>query len=253
VSGADPNAHAPGAIAEAPTRAREPAPRSRPEAAAPARLDLHEVSKRWDRHRPLIENLNLEVEAGTIVSITGPNGAGKTTLLRIAAGLIDPNAGTVRLDGLDPRRDRAQFQRRLGFLTAGSGGLYARISVRQHLEFWARIAFVPASMRDVACQRMIDLFGIADLVSSRVDRLSMGQRQRVRLAMAFLHDPRLVLFDEPWNSLDTQGADLLADVLRAFRAGGGTAVCCTPTGSELAARLDVDDVFRLQGGELARA
>lgn len=251
MSRGDRHAHGPGAAtANAPDRTGEPESKSGPEAESPARLQLRRLSKRWDPRRPLIENVDLELESGTIVSITGPNGAGKTTLLRVAAGLIDPNAGTVRLDGFDPHRDRGQFQRRLGFVSAGSGGLYARISVRQHLDFWARVAFVPASRRDEACRRMIDTFGIADLVSSRVDRLSMGQRQRVRLAMAFLHEPRLVLFDEPWNSLDAQAADLLADVLRAFRARGGTAVCCTPTGGELAARLDVDAVFRLQDGAL---
>jgi ABC-type multidrug transport system ATPase subunit len=252
VSGGDRDAHGPGAAtADAPDRAREVESRSGAEAQARARLELRSVSKRWDRRRPLIENVNLVLGGGAIVSITGPNGAGKTTLVRVAAGLIDPNTGTVRLDGFDPRRDRAQFQRRLGFVSAGSGGLYARISVRQHLDFWARVAFVPAPRRDEACRRMIDTFGIADLASSRVDRLSMGQRQRVRLAMAFLHEPRLLLFDEPWNSLDTQGADLLADVLHAFRARGGTAVFCTPTGGELAARLDVNAVFRLQDGELS--
>jgi ABC-2 type transport system ATP-binding protein len=235
--------------ADAPDRAQEHASPSLPETKIPARLALRGVSKRWDQRRPLIENVDLELEGGTIAYITGPNGAGKTTLLRVAAGLIDPNEGTVRLDGFDPRRDRVEFQRRLGFLSAGSGGLYARISVRQHLDLWARVALVPASRRHEACRKMIDTFGIAELVSSRVDRLSMGQRQRLRLAMAFLHEPRLVLFDEPWNSLDTAGAELLADALRSFRARGGTAVCCTPTGAELAAFLDVNAAFRLEDGE----
>lgn len=228
-----------------------------PVAPSPAplpRLVLEGVVKQWDARRPpILAGLDLELAPGTIVSLIGENGTGKTTLLRIAAGLIFPDRGEVRLDGLDPRRDRLEYQRRLGFVSAGSGGLYARMSASQHLDFAARISFVPRSERDRACDEAIERFQLADFAARRVDRLSMGQRQRVRLAAAFLHGPRLVLLDEPWNSLDAGGAAVLTARMTEFRDRGGSLLCCTPTGADLAAQVsEVDEILCLKDGRVHR-
>jgi ABC-type multidrug transport system ATPase subunit len=220
------------------------APRPRAVERVPAMLELpllsaRGITKRWDRRKPpLLDGVDLVVEAGRIVSLIGGNGAGKTTLLRILANLIFPDAGVVRLDGLDPKRQRREFQRRLGFVSAGYGGMYARFSPRQHLDYWARLALVPSSERHPARERTLARFGLEEFADRRVDRLSMGQRQRVRLAMAFLHDPKLVLLDEPWNSLDPAGIAVLTNVLLDFKAGGGTVVCCSPTGADIEEHAD---------------
>jgi ABC-type multidrug transport system ATPase subunit len=198
----------------------------------------------------VLDAVDLLLDSGTLAALTGGNGVGKTTLLRILAGLISPDAGHVRLDGLHPVRNRRDYQRRLGFLSAGYGGLYARFSTREHLDFWARLAFVPASKRPRACALAIERFELGDFASRRVDRLSMGQRQRVRLALAFLHEPKLVLLDEPWNSLDEQGVDVLTRALVDLRAAGGTALCCTPSGDEI--RSLADDVYAVEDGALRR-
>src|SRR3954462_15623441 len=92
-------------------------------------LELYDVVKRWRKDVPLLEGINLTIEPGESVWIGGRNGAGKTTLLRIAAGLIDPDGGLVRAFGLHPFRDRRAFQRRVGFLSAGNAGVYARLTV----------------------------------------------------------------------------------------------------------------------------
>jgi ABC-type multidrug transport system ATPase subunit len=213
-------------------------------------LVLEGISKVWDKKRgPVLDAVDLELAAGALVSLIGPNGAGKTTLLRIVAGLIAPDSGSVRLDGLDPFRDRREFQRRLGFLSAGQTGLYARLSVRGHLDYWARVAFVPRPARQRLIERAIERFSLSDFASRRVDRLSMGQRQRARLAMAFLHEPKLVLLDEPQNSLDDDGILLLNRVLGEFTAAEGTAICCSPSGD----RVDSpSDVLELHEGGLTR-
>jgi ABC-2 type transport system ATP-binding protein len=215
-------------------------------------LQAEGLTKRWQRGRlSVLETVDLAVERGTLISIAGANGVGKTTFLRILAGLILPDAGLVRLDGLDPRKDRVDYQRRIGFLSAGYGGLYARLSVRRQLAFSARISFVPAARRRFACDEAMARFGLFELAERRLDRLSMGQRQRVRLAIAFLHHPELVLLDEPWNSLDTEGERLLAATLIELRNRGGSAICCTPSGSELARHVtNIDRVLRLEGGSL---
>ena len=226
-------------------RALTTPPLSRPEG---GRLELSGVSKTWDRRRPpVLDDVDLTVEPGTLVSLIGGNGAGKTTLLRIAAGLIGADAGTVRLDGLEPFQQRRQFQRKLGFLSAGQSGLYARLPVEAHLEYWARIALLPRHDRPRVISQAVREFQLGDLIGRRVDRLSMGQRQRVRLAMAFLHEPRLVLLDEPQNSLDNDGIALLNDVIAGFTRERGTVICCSPGGDRIEG---AGETLELRNGKL---
>jgi ABC-type multidrug transport system ATPase subunit len=204
-------------------------------AVEPVRLTLQGVTKTWSKQvEPVLDHVDLELEANSLVSLIGRNGAGKTTLLRIVSGLMFPDSGVVELDGIRPDKKRRDYQSRIGFLSAGYGGLYARLSVRQHLDLWARLAYLPRRNRRAAIEVAINRFDLRELLATpRVDRLSMGQRQRVRIAMAFMHDPKLVLLDEPWNSLDDEGRELLISALEVFVVGGGTAICCSPTGAEI--------------------
>jgi ABC-type multidrug transport system ATPase subunit len=198
------------------------------------RIALRGVTKQWNRRKaPVLNGVELVLEPGRLVSIIGDNGVGKTTLLRIAAGLIFPDSGTVQVDGLDPRRDRRRYQQRVGFVSAGSSGLYARLSPAAHLDYWARLALLPPARRRTACAEAVARFQMDEFATRRVDRISMGQRQRVRLALAFLHQPTVLLLDEPWNSLDAEGLEVLVSALGDFAEKGGTAVCCSPTGEAI--------------------
>jgi ABC-type multidrug transport system ATPase subunit len=210
-------------------------------------LVLQDIRKSWGK-RPILEGLGLSVPRGALVSISGANGPGKTTLLRIAAGLIHPESGDVALDGLHPERHRRGYLARLGFLSAGDRSLYARLSGRRHLDFCARLALIPADRRGAAIAQAIDVFALNDFADRRADRLSMGQRQRVRLGMTFVHDPALVLLDEPMNSLDGEGLDVLAAYLERLCRRGGAAVWCSPEG--VPASLAADNELRLADGRL---
>src|SRR5207253_3292930 len=106
-------------------------------------LALNEVSKTWRGGGAVLQDVTLELRPGESVAVAGANGAGKTTLLRIAAALILPDSGTVTAGGFDPERDRTEFQRRIGFLSAGNSGLYGRLTAEHHLEFVARLALMP--------------------------------------------------------------------------------------------------------------
>lgn len=206
---------------------------------APAVLELAGVHKRWaGAERPVLDDMDLTLPAGQVVGITGRNGAGKTTLLRVAAGLIAPEAGTVSVLGLDLEEDRRACQRRLGFLTAGNSGLYGRLQVDHHLDFWSRLAMVPRTERAHRVRDARERFELGELGGRRVDRLSMGQRQRLRIALAFLHGPRLVLLDEPRTSLDDESTMLLAAAVAALAASGGAAVVCAPTREQTGVALD---------------
>ena len=155
---------------------------------------------------------------GEVVSVTGRNGAGKTTLLRILGGLVAPDRGDVVLDGIRLGTRRRAYQRQIGLLTPGDRGLYARVTVARHLDLWARLALLERDARAAAISDCYARFELAELADLRVDVLSMGQRQRVRLALAFLHAPRLVLLDEPANSLDLEALAIAARRGRRRRA-----------------------------------
>ena len=214
-------------------------------------LSAFGVTKRWRRNQaPILDGLDFELPRGSLIGLQGANGAGKTTFLRILAGLFLPDSGSVSLDGLDPVRQRRAYQRRLGFVAAGQGALYARMSVKGHLEYWARLALLPPGDRRTAVELALGQFDLLPLAGNRVDRLSTGQRQRVRLAMGFLHGPDVVLLDEPGNSLDEAGLDRLHSVIDDFRGSGKTVLWCGPSVRNLG--LELDALHELVDGKLVR-
>ena len=218
-------------------------------AASKPALELSGIYHKWrKRPSPVLDDVSLSLRPGTISWIGGRNGVGKTTLLRVAAGILIPQRGTVRMGALDPVRDRRAFHLRLGFVSAGDRGLSARLSVLAQLDLWARVAYVPAAIRDQRIGEAIAAFELQELSGARVDRISMGQRQRVRLAMAFLHAPELILLDEPRNSLDDDGYRVLGEQVRAAAARGAAILWCSPRGEDRV--LDFDESYSLHDGVL---
>jgi ABC-2 type transport system ATP-binding protein len=206
-------------------------------------LVLDDIARDWGG-RAVLDGASLTLEPGRVSWLGGVNGAGKTTLLRIACGLVAPHRGSVALDGLDPWHDREAFQRRLGFLSAGNGGLYARLTVHQHLRMWADLAYIPRARRAEAIDAATKGMALGELAERRVDRLSMGQRQRVRIAMTFLHEPDVVLLDEPKTSLDEAGIELLSAAIDAHAARGGAMLWCSPSLALGELRHDAAHVLR---------
>ena len=218
--------------APAPSVTAEREPLGTPRAEGPPILQLRGVTKRWKRgSEPVLDHVDLSLVRGTAVLLTGRNGAGKTTLLRVASGVIFPDSGGVELQGFCPQRSRREFSRRITLLSAGGGGLYARLSVRSHLDLAGRLALLSRAERTAATDRLLDAFDLRALTANRVDRLSMGQRQRVRVAMSFVHDPELALLDEPTTSLDNHGVGLLHAALSRMLSRGGAAIWCEPSGT----------------------
>ncbi len=213
-------------------------------------LELYGIVKSWRGPGRVLDGVNLVVPAGGAVHIAGRNGSGKTTLLRIAVGLIKPKAGVVASAGLYPELHRRRYQQRIGFLAAGDRALYARMTARDHLRFWSRLNFVPRARERGAIERAIVRFGLSELADRRVDRISMGQRQRVRLAGFFLHEPSVVLLDEPRNSLDDDGIELLVGWTDEVRQRGGAVIWCSPNGE--AAEIAFTERYVLDSGQLRR-
>jgi ABC-type multidrug transport system ATPase subunit len=212
-------------------------------------VTIEGAAKRWPgASEPVFEDVDLRLAPGRLAWVGGENGVGKTTLLRLITNVLEPDAGSVSVCGLHPVRDRREYQRRLALLAAGNAGLYARLTVRQHLDFWTRMTMVPRADRKHLEEKAISDFGLEQLVDRRVDRMSMGQRQRVRIAITFVHEPRLALLDEPRNSLDSAGSELLAAAVGRFKARGGSVIWCSPEGEELG--VTPDESYEIVGTKL---
>lgn len=216
----------------------------------PAALELRGVTKTWrSRSEPVLDDVALTLQPGGLAWLAGGNGAGKTTLLRIASSLLRPDHGTVLIGGRQLDEHPRECKRELGFLAAGTSGLYARLTVRQQLDYWSRLSFILPGERDAAIDAAITRFALEPFASRRLDRMSMGERQRVRLAMAFAHGPRIALLDEPRNSLDDVGIELLARVVGEHRATGGAVLWCSPLGDRPSVACDT--ALLLRGGKLS--
>ena len=175
-------------------------------------LTASRLTRRFDT-RLAVEDVSFELAPGEIVALLGPNGAGKTTTLRMLGGLIHPTSGSVLLDRHTVTPATASLLRAsIGFLTE-TPGLWERLTVRQNLTVYARLHGIASP--SLAVDRMLDLFGIADRSRDFAGELSKGLKQRVALARTLLHDPSIVLLDEPTVGLDPQSAhDVRQLVLR---------------------------------------
>jgi ABC-type multidrug transport system ATPase subunit len=208
-------------------------------AGPPPAVALAGVVKAFD-HRPVLRGVDLRVERGRAVAILGANGSGKTTLLRVVAALTAPTRGTVALFGRPPG---PQMRRRVGMVPHESL-LYDNLTVAENLRFFAGLYDLPsARAADVLAQP-----ALAPLAGRRARVLSRGQRQQVNLARALLHDPDLLLLDEPYTGLDVAAAARLTDVLRAERGRGRTLLFSTHDIEE--ARALGAEVGVLLGGRL---
>jgi len=162
-----------------------------------------------------VDDVSFELVPGEIVALLGPNGAGKTTTLRMLGGLIHPTSGSVLLDQqIVTAATAPRLRASIGFLTE-MPGLWERLTVRQNLTVYARLHGLASPA--LAVDRMLDLFGISDRGRDFAGELSKGLKQRVALARTLLHDPSIVLLDEPTAGLDPQSAHDLRELVRRLR------------------------------------
>jgi heme exporter protein A len=178
------------------------------------------LAKRYGAKR-IFEGLDLDVERGGFVVVTGPNGSGKTTLLRLVAGLVLPSAGELRVAA-----ERAQ----LGFL-AHEALVYRELTALENLDLYGRLYRVPERRERVGM--LLERFELWDVRNERTGSFSRGMLQRLALCRTLLHEPALLLLDEPFSALDAEGADLLERELAA-RSGAATFLVATHDASRLA-------------------
>ncbi|MDQ7014469.1 MAG: ATP-binding cassette domain-containing protein [Planctomycetota bacterium] len=161
---------------------------------------VREISKSYARIRA-VRGISFAVEPGEIVGLLGPNGAGKSTTMRIITGFLRPDQGSVEIDGFDTHADSLAARQRIGYLPE-SAPLYPEMSVRGYLDHRARLFSLDRTQRIKAINTALDRCNITDVARRRIGQLSKGYRQRVGLAAAMLHDPKVLILDEPSNGLD---------------------------------------------------
>ncbi len=164
--------------------------------------------------RPVLEDVSFELAAGGAIAVFGPNGAGKTTLLRVLAGSLRPTAGAVFLDGRSQEDLGRDWYRRIGVVSHKSF-LYRRLTVQENLTFYSRMFGLSDSSGRVA--ERLEVAGLSDRAGQPVSELSRGLEQRLAIARALLHDPDLLLLDEPFAGLDSAAAARLATTLGKLR------------------------------------
>ncbi len=222
-----------------------------------AALEIRGLVKRFDR--PAVDGLELTIRAGEFYALLGPNGAGKTTTLRMVAGLLQPDAGAISVFGIDALRDPIESKRIIAWVSdepmiyldalrdpieskriiawvSDEPMIYDKLTPFEYLEFVAGLWSIDAATAEARARELIEWLGLAPHAHERCQSFSRGMRQKVALAGALVHDPRLLILDEPLTGLDAGSARLVKDVL-AQRVRDGVTVIMTTHILEVAERM----------------
>ena len=166
-----------------------------------------------------VDGIDFTARDGAITGLLGPNGAGKTTTLRMLYTLMRPDAGSIAVDGIDALRDTLAARRHLGVLP-DARGLYKRLTARENIAYFARLHGLSGAALRARIDAMIALLEMQDIASRRTEGFSQGQRVKVALARALVHDPHNIILDEPGNGLDVMATRALREFLRRLRDEG---------------------------------
>jgi len=203
-------------------------------------IQLKSVTKRFG-DKAAVDNLSLEVERGEIFAFLGPNGAGKTTTIKMLTGLLKPSAGEVRVAGFDMAHNPLEAKKLIGYIP-DQPYLYDKLTGREFMKFVAELYAIEAPEADRGIDRLAEKFGMSDYLDALTEEYSHGMKQRVVIATALLHDPRIIVVDEPMVGLDPASARLVKDVFRERSRTGVTVFMSThtlPVAEEIASRIGI--------------
>ena len=193
------------------------------------------VSKRYGPTLAL-DSLDLDIARGEVFGLLGPNGSGKTTFIRLLAGYLLPTAGQLEIDGCDSVRDTLRARARIGYVPEAAP-VYGNMRVREFLTFMARLRGLPARQVGGAVDRVIDMLALGAVAHRPARVLSRGYRQRTAIAQALVHDPPVVILDEPTNGLDPRQIIEIRELIRGL-AGHHTVIVSSHVLSEVARIAD---------------
>jgi drug efflux transport system ATP-binding protein len=191
----------------------------------PLIVEARNLGRRYGR-REVLSGIDLQIRRGEIFGILGPDGAGKTTLLQLFAAILDPTSGSCRSLGFDTIGEASRVVSRIGYMSQGFT-LYDRLSVGENLRFAAQIRGVTGEVWEARRRRLLAMAGLASFGGRRADQLSGGMRKKLALCANLIHEPPLLLLDEPSLGVDPLSRRELWEILRDFRRGGATIVVAT--------------------------
>jgi ABC-2 type transport system ATP-binding protein len=181
-------------------------------------LEVQNLSKHY-RGIPSIQNISFRIQSGEIVGYLGPNGSGKSTTVKIITGLLQPNEGRVLFEGMDIQNDMVRFRTALGYVPE-EAHVYTYLSGLEYLQLIGRLREMSESLIEHKASKLLKLLSLEPWRYSPISSYSKGMKQRVLIAAALMHDPRLLVFDEPLSGLDVVSARLFKDLLQQLAAQG---------------------------------
>lgn len=212
-------------------------------------IEARQLSKDFGDFRA-VDNLSFTVEPGEIFGLLGPNGAGKTTTLRMLSGLLRPTKGKCFITGLSMQDQQLEARKQLGFLT-GDMDLYRRLTPKELLTYFGKLYEVPSRELQKRVAMLIDSFGISDFQNKHCEKLSTGQKQRVSIARTLVHNPKVVILDEPTTGLDIMASEFILQFIRRMAKEEGKAVIFSTHHLDEVERL-CDRIAIISKGKLAQ-
>ncbi len=184
-----------------------------------------------------VDGVSFAAPDGAVTGLLGPNGAGKTTTLRMLYALMRPDEGSISVDGVDAVAEPQKAQARLGVLPDVSG-LYPRLTPREHIEYYGRLQGLSGKTLDDRTQQLVQTLDMKAIADRRTQGFSHGERTKVALARALVHDPQNILLDEPTNGLDVMSTRAVRDIIRRLRADGRSVLFSSHVMQEVSALCD---------------
>ncbi len=195
-----------------------------------------------------VNGVSFEARDGEITGLLGPNGAGKTTTLRMLYSLLPPDEGEIRIDGMDPANDAMEIKRTLG-VVPDSRGLYTRLTARENIAYFGELHGMNRQAIEGRIEELTRTLSMQDFIDRRTEGFSQGQRVKVAIARAMVHEPQTVLMDEPSNGLDVMSTRALREYILRLKAEGHSIVLSTHIMQEVAALCD--RIVIIANGEVA--
>jgi ABC-2 type transport system ATP-binding protein len=199
-------------------------------------IETHDLSKQFHDFWA-VDGVNLSVEAGQILALLGQNGAGKTTTVRMLTALLSPTRGWARVAGHDIVKNGRDVRASIGVLTE-QHGLYTRMSANEYLEFFGEVYGLVPAQRKLRRDQLLEYFGLAEAAHRRIGEYSKGMRQKLALARAMMHDPGVLLLDEPTSAMDPESARLVRDEIARLKSSKRTLVLCSHNLTEVEVLAD---------------
>lgn len=200
-------------------------------------IETNDLSKQYNSDFWAVNGVTLNVQPGQILGLLGQNGAGKTTTVRMLTSLLSPTRGWARVGGYDVVKHPFEVRSNVGVLTE-QHGLYMRMTGEEYLEFFGKVYGLDAPTRKARSQYLLDYFGLAEAARRRSGEYSKGMKQKLALARALIHDPAVLLLDEPTSAMDPESAQLVRNEIARLKSSQRTIIICTHNLAEAEALAD---------------